>query len=62
MPDKKGRFLLYSDTSNNANGSALYQVQDGRPRFIAYACKRMPEAAFCCHQRIITLQNWKCVV
>ena len=45
MPDRKGRFLLYSDTSKHATGSALYQVQDSRPRLIAYAHKRMPEAA-----------------
>ena len=45
MPDKKGRFLLYSDTSKLANGSALYQVQDGKPNLIAYVSKRMPKAA-----------------
>ena len=45
MPDRKGRFLLYSDTSKHATGSTLYQVQDGRPRLIAYASKRMPETA-----------------
>ena len=45
MPDKRGRFLLYSDTSKFATGSALYQVQDGKPKLIAYANKRMPEAA-----------------
>ena len=45
MPDRKDRFLLYSDTSKHAIGSTLYQVQDGRPRCIAYASKRMPEAA-----------------
>ena len=45
MPDKRGRFLLYSDTSKHATGSALYQVQDGKPKLIAYASKRMPEAA-----------------
>ena len=45
MPDRKGRFVLYSDTSKIATGSALYQHQDGRPRLIAYASKRMPEAA-----------------
>ena len=45
MPDRRGRFLLYSDTSKHATGSALYQVQDGRPKLIAYASKRMPEAA-----------------
>ena len=45
MPDKRGRFLLYSDTSKYATGSALYQVQNGKPKFIAYMSKRMPEAA-----------------
>ena len=45
MPDRKGRFLLYSDTSKHATGNALYHIQDGRPRLIAYASKRMPEAA-----------------
>ena len=45
MPDRRGRFTLYSDTSKHATGSALYQVQDGSPRLIAYASKRMPEAA-----------------
>ena len=45
MPNKKGRFILHSDTSKLATGSALYQFQDGKPRLIAYASKRMPEAA-----------------
>ena len=45
MPDRKGRFLLYSDTSKHATGSALYQVQDRKPKCIAYVSKRMPEAA-----------------
>ena len=45
MPDKRGRFTLYSDTSKHATGSALYQVQDGMPRLIAYGSKRMPDAA-----------------
>ena len=45
MPDKRGRFLLYSDTSKHARGSALYQVQNGKPKLIAYASKRMPETA-----------------
>ena len=44
-PDKRGRFLLYSDTSKYTTGSALYQVQNGKPKLIAYASKRMPEAA-----------------
>ena len=45
MPDKRGRFLLYSDTSRYATGSALYQVQNGKPKLIAYMGKRMLEAA-----------------
>ena len=45
MSDKRGRFLLYSDTSIFATGSALYQVQDGKPKLIVYTSKRMPEAA-----------------
>ena len=45
MHNRKGRFILYSDTSKLATGSALYQFQDGKPRLIAYVTKRMPEAA-----------------
>ena len=43
--DNKGRFHLYSDTSKYATGSALYQIQNGKPRLIAYVSKRLPEAA-----------------
>ena len=45
LPDGKERFLLYSDTSKYATGSALYQIQNGKPKLIAYASKRLPEAA-----------------
>ena len=45
MPDKIGRFQLYSDTSKYATGSALYQIQNGKPKLIAYTSKRLPEAA-----------------
>ena len=31
MPNKTGRFHLYSDTSKFATGSALYQIQGGNP-------------------------------
>ena len=44
MPNKTGRYHLYSDTSKFATGSALYQIQNGKPKLIAYACKRLPEA------------------
>ena len=45
LPDRHGQFQLYSDTSKFATGSVLYQIQNGQPRLIAYASKRMPEAA-----------------
>ena len=45
MPNKTGRFHLYSDTSKFANGSALYQIQGGKPKLITYASKRLPKAA-----------------
>ena len=45
LPDKKGRFLLYSDTSKIATGSALYQIQNGKPKGTAHASKRLPEVA-----------------
>ena len=44
MPNKTGRFHLYSDTSKFATGSTLYQIQNGKPKLIAYASKRLPEA------------------
>ena len=45
MPNNTGRFDLYSDTSKFATGSTLYQIQNGKPKLIAYASKRLPEAA-----------------
>ena len=42
-----GRFHLYSDTSKFATGSALYQIQNGKPKLIAYVSKRLSEAAKC---------------
>ena len=45
MPNKTGRFHLYSDTNKFMTGSALYQIQSGKPKLIAYAGKRLPEAA-----------------
>ena len=45
LPNRHGHFQLYSDTSKFTTGSVLYQVQNGQPRLIAYASKRMPEAA-----------------
>ena len=45
LPNKHGRLQLYSDTSKFTTGSALYQIQNRQPKLIAYASKRMPEAA-----------------
>ena len=45
LPDNKGRLHLYSDTSKFARGSALYHIQNGKPKLIAYVSKRLPEAA-----------------
>ena len=44
MPNKTGRFHLYSDNSKFATGSALYQIQNGKPKLIVYVSKRLPEA------------------
>ena len=54
MPDKVGRFQLYSDTSKYATGSSLYQIQNGKPKLITYASKRLPEAA--CNYSITELE------
>ena len=56
MPNKTGRFHLNSDTSKYTTGSALYQIQGGKPKLIAYASKRLSEAA-----KITPPQNWNCV-
>ena len=45
LPNRHGCFQLYSDTSKFATGSALYHLQNGQPKLIAYTSKRMPEAA-----------------
>ena len=39
LPDNKGRFHLYSDTSKFATGSASYQIQNCKPKLIAYTSK-----------------------
>ena len=55
MPNKTGRFHLYSDTSKFAAGSALYQIQNGKLKLIAYASKRLPEEAKLFHHRVGTV-------
>ena len=44
MSNTTGRFHLYSDMSEFVTGSALYQIQNDKPKLIAYASKRLPEA------------------
>ena len=44
MPNSTGRFHLYSHTSKFAMESALYQIQNGKPKLIAYTSKRLQEA------------------
>ena len=44
MPNCEGRFHLYSDTSKFTTGNTLYQIQNGKPRLLAYASERLPEA------------------
>ena len=43
MPNKTGRFHLYSDSSKFATDSVLYQIQNGKPKLIAYASKILPD-------------------
>ena len=45
MPNKTGRFHSYSDTSKFATGNALYQIQIGKQKLIAYVSKKLTEAA-----------------
>ena len=45
MPNTTGRFHLYSNASKFATGSVLYQIQNGKPKLIAYASKRLPESS-----------------
>ena len=44
MPNRSGYFRLESDTSREAAGGALYQLQDNQWVFIGYHSKRLPEA------------------
>ena len=42
MPHNKRRFHFSSDICKFAFGSALFQIQNGQPRLIAYARQRIP--------------------
>ena len=45
LPNTSCRFYLPSDRSKFAMGSKLYQIQNGQPKLIAYASKRLLEVA-----------------
>ena len=45
LPDIKGRFHFYSDISKFTTRGALYEIQNGKPKLIAYASKRLSKAA-----------------
>ena len=46
MPNTTSRFHLYTDNSRFATGSMHYiKYRIGKPKLIAYASKRLPEAA-----------------
>ena len=45
MLNSTGRFPLHSAPSKFSIGSPLYQIQNGKPKLIAYLSKRPPEAA-----------------
>ena len=45
MSNKTGRFRLYSDTSKFTTGSTLCQIQNRKPKLIAYSSKRLQEDA-----------------
>ena len=44
MPNPEGRFHLYLDMGKFAAWSALYLIQNGKTKLIAYASKRHPKA------------------
>ena len=44
LPTSDGRYILYSDTSKSHAGSALWQIQNGKPRLIGYGSKSLPKA------------------
>ena len=47
MPNRAGRFHLYSDTSKFTSGIALYHIQNGKHKLTAYASNRLPEVVKC---------------
>ena len=54
MPNCEGRFHLYLHMSKFAAGSSLYQIQNGKPKLIAYVSKRLPKAV-----RSYSITEWE---
>jgi hypothetical protein len=44
LPNNTGRFMLYTDTSRTHAGSALWQMQECKPKLIGYSSKTLPAA------------------
>ena len=44
LPQRTGRFTMYSDTSKTHCGSSLWQNQNGKDRLIGYGSKTLPKA------------------
>ena len=44
LPIPHGRMILYSDTSRQHAGSALWQIQNGAPKLVGYSSKTLPKA------------------
>ena len=44
LPDSKGSFHLYSDTSKFAKGCTLHRIHKGKPKLIAYVTKTLLKA------------------
>ena len=55
IPNKTGIYHLYSDTSKFVTGSALNQIQNGKPKLIAYASKTSRGSKELFHYRVGTV-------
>ena len=54
LPDNKGRYHLYLNTSKFAVGRALYQIQNGKTKLIVYVSKSLrPQNLFYHRNRVM---------
>ena len=44
FPSRTGKFILYTDASDFAIGSVLCQLQDDKPKIIAFASRKLSES------------------